>query len=318
MRLNFLHLDDALIAQPLLLSAGAGLGARAFDLRDAGPKVRLWARPPALEALRERLLPAFCDARDQSPAVTWLGSGDFHHISALIVGEVAKACAEPLTVIAFDNHPDWVAFPRGLHCGSWVKAILDDGCVDRVIGIGMTSRDLAWPEFKGAGLGHVAAGRLVLFSLIEDTSIVFADYGHGPAHNQHGRKLSWSKVGSDYTSVDADRVLSAIRTEAIYISIDKDVLVESDADTNWDQGGLPLSSLLSWLKVLASRHKVVGVDVVGDRSDPHFEGSVQTRILKRSEILMDHPRRRRDALAASLLNQPTNLQILKTLEDVLC
>ena len=318
MRLNLVHFDDALIRQPLFRAAGAKVGGREHDLRDIGPEVRLWARAQALADLKERLAPML-DGRDvNKPLVTWMGSGDFHHVTALIVTALAKASAAPMTVIAFDNHPDWVAFRGGLHCGSWAKSVLDDAVVDRVVGIGTASRDLAWPEFKGAGLEHVAAGRLVLFPMRGSANIVFGNYGQGWGHAQSGRRLAWKALSSVFANSDVERVLSAIQTDAIYITIDKDVLVAEDAGTNWDQGRIMLPDLLLWIRALAARFKVAGVDVIGDHSRPQFKGSKLSRILKYGEILVDHPRQRRDETATAALNQRTNLAILKTLEEVSC
>ena len=90
MRLNLVHFDDALIRQPLFREAGAKIGAREHDLRDAGPEVRLWARSKALADVSVRLAPIF-DGLDAEPLVTWMGSGDFHHVTALIVAEIGRA-----------------------------------------------------------------------------------------------------------------------------------------------------------------------------------------------------------------------------------
>ena len=92
-----------------------------------------------------------------------MGSGDFHHVSALLIGMLAEANAEPLTVIHFDNHPDWVHFDGGMHCGSWVNRALALPQVQRVITIGVCSHDLVWPEFKGANLRSAwRDGKIVL------------------------------------------------------------------------------------------------------------------------------------------------------------
>ena len=318
MRLNLVHFDDALIRQPLFREAGGKLGARERDLRDVGPEVRLWARANALADVRKRLAPIFDGPDAAEPLVTWMGSGDFHHMTALIVGALARASAEPLTIVAFDNHPDWVAYRGGVHCGSWVRHVLDQKVVERVVGVGMTGRDLAWPEFKRAALDHVAAGRLVLFPMTGAASFVAGNYRHGAAHEQKGRRLSWKGLPPAFTAADAERVFSAVQTGAIYITIDKDVLAEADAVTNWDQGRLALPDLLLWLGALAARFKVAGVDIIGDHSRPQFKGSKLSRILKHGEILFDHPRRHRDEGQTAAVNQRTNLSILKTLETVLC
>ena len=49
------------------------------------------------------------------------GSGDFHHLSALLVRRIPT----PLTLVSFDNHPDWDIRPPRWCCGSWINRALD-------------------------------------------------------------------------------------------------------------------------------------------------------------------------------------------------
>ncbi len=318
MRLNLLHLDDALLRQPRFVAAAKASGAREISLTDLGPSIRLWVKPADLENLRGRLAAALQGLDHDEPVVTWMGSGDFHHVSALLVSLIGEARNIPLTVIQFDNHPDWVSCRRGIHCGSWIRYILDNRLAQRVVSIGSTSTDLAWPEFKGAGLGHVAASRLVLFPGARMHSMVLGDYGYGQGHDQKGRRITWRGNSSVFSERSAARVLQAIETEAIYITIDKDVLAASDADTNWDQGQMRRGDLTAWLKVLASHHKVLGLDVLGDRSVSEFEGPLMSRFLKRSEILIDQPWRCGQGQSGNEINEKTNLALLDAVGALLC
>ena len=54
--------------------------------------------------------------------------------------------------------------------------------------------------------------------------------------------------------------------EAIYISIDKDVLSPNYARTDWDQGTMTLEELTRTIKKLASEYRIIGVDVCGELS----------------------------------------------------
>ncbi len=57
----------------------------------------------------------------------------------------------------------------------------------------------------------------------------------------------------------------------IYISIDKDVLSEEFAITDWDQGTMSLDEMISILKELFSGRKIIGVDICGDSGEnAHF------------------------------------------------
>ena len=325
MRLNFLHLDDALMRQDEFVKAGRSRGARDIDLRQFGPNVRLWARGPEWQVFAGLLAREFVVPQNGQSVVTWIGSGDFHHVTALLVELLAKARGIPITVVAFDNHPDWVNMRTTVHCGSWVKHVLDRKIADRVVGIGMTSRDFSWAELKRAGLEAVADGRLVLFPIADAASLVLGNYGSGATHRQTGRRLSWRGIAAEPNDQEAERVLAAIATPAIYITIDKDVLVSRDARTNWDQGQMKLEQLLAWLRILIRHHTIVGVDVTGDYSRAKLGGPAIDQFLKRSEMILDQPGALsaqflspRDEAAASAVNERTNLAILNMLEEALC
>ncbi|MGG1876748.1 arginase family protein [Paenibacillus cisolokensis] len=61
-----------------------------------------------------------------------------------------------------------------------------------------------------------------------------------------------------------EQLLSAVGTNDIYISIDKDVLDEADAVTNWDHGKMRLKQLIVALHTLIMSKNVVGIDVCGE------------------------------------------------------
>ena len=55
----------------------------------------------------------------------------------------------------------------------------------------------------------------------------------------------------------------------IYISVDKDVISENEFISDWDQGIMPVSTLIKELKCLRDSFRIVGVDICGepDKSD---------------------------------------------------
>jgi arginase family enzyme len=59
-------------------------------------------------------------------------------------------------------------------------------------------------------------------------------------------------------------ILSNIQTNAVYISIDKDVLCRDDALTNWEQGTMRLADLLQYVKYILDSKKVIGLDICGE------------------------------------------------------
>src|SRR5260370_14679042 len=53
---------------------------------------------------------------DQGPSLTFLGSGDFHHVSLSLISRLQ----EPFNLLIIDNHPDWMRGVPFMHCGTWV------------------------------------------------------------------------------------------------------------------------------------------------------------------------------------------------------
>ena len=72
------------------------------------------------------------------------GSGDFHHVSHLLLS--FQSPPRPIDVVVLDNHPDNMRFPFGIHCGSWVRHAAELPQVRRIHVVGITSPDV--------GLGH--------------------------------------------------------------------------------------------------------------------------------------------------------------------
>lgn len=54
--------------------------------------------------------------------------------------------------------------------------------------------------------------------------------------------------------------------DAVYISIDKDVLSRDFARTNWDQGEMTLDALFASIERIALNHRIIGIDVCGELS----------------------------------------------------
>ncbi len=323
MQLNLIHLDNALLEQPRFMDRCRSADANQINMQGDGRQIRLWATTAQIEKIRDQLRGSLAGLDANTPMITWYGSGDFHHVTAVIVSLLAERRDAPITVVHFDNHPDWVSHRGGVHCGSWVHHVLESGVVSRVITIGVSSGDLAWPELKGAALDYVANGKLIVFPIDPPTTWVWRDLASGAAHRMEGHRVVWTQFDGvpDRSNPDSGNVAALrqlIGRDAIYVSIDKDVLNEPDAATNWDQGQLRIDSLIGWLEELLTTNSVIGVDVVGDYSPAQLEGSWITRTLKRSELLLDQPRPRRTGTAAAATNQATNLKLMSALDTLLC
>lgn len=298
MRAALLHLDDALMPQAALVGQVAVGGGRDLDFRDLGPALRLWSRPKALGALEARLrrdLPA-----SAGPALVFLGSGDFHHVTPILLARAIQASgAKAVTVLHFDNHPDWVRFANGAHCGSWVGSAARMPGVARVITVGVCSADIRDPSPRRADLDLIREGQLE----------IYAYQAPGGARSLELCGKSWPTIEAMGEAAFAAFLPSRIETDAVYITIDKDVLSAADAATNWDQGRTSLDFLKTLLAPLLRTHRVIGADVVGDWSLAVYGGGPLAALLKRGEAMLDQPRRR-PAPEACAANEPVNLDLL--------
>jgi arginase family enzyme len=253
-------------------AAEFGRDAQVIDARDLGPRLRLWASRRAMAAFAERLAAAG-EPAGSGPVLTLLGSGDYHHLTAALLAGIA----EPFTLLHFDNHPDWVRWAPRHHCGGWINRALDLDTVVRAVTIGPCSGDLSWPEFKGGNVAALADGRLELFPWRHAPTAVLRRIGKGASFRQVGRRVVWRNAAEDWP-VFLEELHARIPTNAIWISIDKDVLRPTDAGTNWDQGEMPLGALLDGLQRLARGKRVLGADLCGNYSPRRFGASLAKRI----------------------------------------
>ena len=185
-------------------------------------------------------------------STVFLGSGDFHHISHLLVRRHAEQ-GELLQVVVFDNHPDNMRFPFAIHCGSWVGHVSRLPFVACVHVLGITSPDVAMTHAWENRLGSLRRGRVRYWCV--------------------GSDLNWMKflgiTGSrsfDSTAEMLEAFAKHIHSTsgAIYLSIDKDVLAANEALTNWDQGVMRIGELGEAIRLLKSR--IVASDITGDIS----------------------------------------------------
>ncbi len=301
MRGAVLHLDAALIRQQRLVEQVAAGGGRTLDARDLGPALRLWSRRSTLDRLRDRLREALPAA--DGPMAVFTGSGDFHHISPLLLERAIEAAGVPaVTVLHFDNHPDWVQFGRGVHCGSWVGWAARLPKVARVVTVGVCSEDIRRPSPRRADLALVTEDRLELYAYREPDG--------AEAVRLCGRE--WPTIETVGEAAFADLLAARIPTPAIYITIDKDVLRADDAATNWDQGRTSLAFLKRLVAPLIAERRLIGADVVGDWSPAVYGGGPVASLLKQGEALLDQPWSR-PAPASRAANQDVNLDLLDLL-----
>ena len=77
---------------------------------------------------------------------------------------------EPVTVVSFDNHPDWDMRPPRWACGGWVNRALELPNVQRVAVWGCGNFELAWPARLFANHAAIRTGRLTVHAWAERQS----------------------------------------------------------------------------------------------------------------------------------------------------
>ena len=248
-------------------------------------------------------------------AVTFLGSGDFHQISHLLISQFD----EPLSVITFDFHPDWDILPPRLHCGSWVTQTLRRPNILKFILMGVSSKDISTFRIQSGNLKSLRNNRVEIYPHSHGPSLAFfKKVPHNVSiHAQRGTAVSkvfWIEIKGKNLAEFFGEILGRLPTRNVYVSIDKDCLTNEYALTNWEEGRLSLDELLLMLGLIKKSCRIRGVDVVGDYSKMEVAG-----IFKRMLCSLDHPKNiKATTMSESLVtavNETTNIKILEVLNS---
>ncbi len=198
----------------------------------------------AVETIRRRIADAGIKDAD---GIHFFDNGNYHYISKIWTDMVQ----EPFSLVIFDHHPDMQAprFGNILSCGGWVKKVLEENkFVNNVVIIGVA--DHLAEEIRKEIASHPADARNDL-----QHKVTFIRESELPTVTLEGRS--------------PDRVHSTFHiphSTPVYLSIDKDALSPACAATNWDQGSLDVATLKKIIEDLAASHKIIGVDICGERA----------------------------------------------------
>ena len=303
MRLRVVDVNGAVASQPHIAGLIETGEADYIDARDLSSRLRILASRSAFRELGARL----GDATPEDAEVLFYGSSDFHHLTALFI----QRHAEPLTVIHFDNHPDWVRYPT-INCGSWVNTALRTENVGRVVTIGPCSADLQYPEWKFANLPAMRDGKLVVYPWrSKPTTLWGAPIDTASAATEDG-VLSWRNLAGEIWPDFLDELAAEIPEGALWITIDKDVLLPAEAVTNWDQGGMALDHIIAAIRRLASGFRIAGIDVCGDYSPPHLKDPLRAFL-----SWSDHPALPSHDEEDLTVNDRTNARLIGIFREVL-
>ena len=169
--------------------------------------------------------------------IHFFDNGNYHYMSKIWTDMVQ----EPFSLVVFDHHPDMQEprFGNILSCGGWVLEVLKSNpFVQGVTLIGVAD--------------HLVDEIRQEISQTEDAQVL--------------DKVAFVKE-SDIAGKEIPASAGmTIKGAKLYFSIDKDALATAYAATNWDQGSLSTEMLKNSIAGLAACHKILGVDICGERA----------------------------------------------------
>ncbi len=222
------NFSDVYENQPFMEGLRRSGEATWIDLSQV-PGTDCYCDDEAVVAIRRRIADAGIKDAD---GIHFFDNGNYHYMSKIWTDMVQ----EPFSLVIFDHHPDMQEprFGNILSCGSWVKKVLEENkFIDNIVIIGVADH------------------------LVEEI----------PPHD----KVTFIRESEIVTleGRSPDRVHSTFHiphSSHIYLSIDKDALSPAYAATNWDQGSLDIATLKEVIAGLAASHKIIGVDICGERA----------------------------------------------------
>lgn len=281
--------------------------AEIVDLGALGPKARFWVNTAHRKKIADQLCPS------SRNTVTFLGSGDFHHISSILI----SAFHEPISLVSFDGHPDWSVFPFSLNCGSWVARTLRNKNILKCILVGMNSRSTLSFAVQTGDLRSLKDNRVEIYPHSHvPSAIFFRKVPENISARSENRifftKIYWDELRKKDLSGFFRDIITRLPTKSVYVSIDKDCLKKEYALTNWQKGSFTLEELLVMVRIIKENTEIIGADISGDYS-PIFAEDPVKRVISR----FDHPRmfsaKGMSESRIKAINEATNIEIVKSL-----
>lgn len=304
--IRILNFDDSILKQKNLLKQ---YKAEVIDLKGLAPKARYFLNAEARSLIESRIKSSSGDP------ITFLGSGDFHHISEILISQFI----EPISCISFDFHPDWEIAPPRFGCGSWVSEVLRKKNILKFILVGASSNDLDSFHIQNGNLDSLKDDRVEIYPYAHQASLTFfkkipRNVSIGVLDGVLFERIYWHELKDRNLNEFFPSVLRRMPQKKVYISIDKDCLKNGFSLTNWEEGMLSLDELLLMLKLIKDNLDIVGVDITGDYSPIVVEG-----LIKKAASYFDHPKKLKAKIlpeaAVTAINEDTNLKIMRLLNS---
>jgi len=237
-RALLLNLDDAWPNESIELPVA--------DVRSWGPQLRFSAPP--------RVVEQFCRERASDLVAPFLlyGSGDFHYLTALRLCFVA----EPLLLVAFDNHPDWDVRPPKWACGGWVNRALELPNVMLTSVWGCGNFECWWPHQIFGNRSAERAGILEVHPWADERPV-------------KDRQRKGAILREDWRE-RFEEFAKRLGGKDVYVTIDLDCLRSEQAITNWESGRFTVADLEWALGRLREFAPIIGGDICGAYSPPKY------------------------------------------------
>ncbi len=294
MHVRILDLDGSITAQKKLLLWHR---PEIVPLAAWGPQLRMacrWGRFGQFERALERRLRK---PNANEPAVTFCGSGDFHHVSLALL----RRLPGPFNLLVIDKHPDWMRGIPLLHCGTWLHHAAQLPQVRNIFHVGgETDFDNAYRWLAPTAL--LRSGKLTLFPAVRTFRGGFWErLPHQPLRAQPDRPVSGSRLAGLLWEHRA-----VLQSCPLYISLDKDVLVAPQSPVNWDSGHLLFTEVQEILRAFCRNagNRLAGIDVVGDWSPVVTQGWLRSLLHR-----VEHPKLAVDPRNATKLHQQLNTEL---------
>lgn len=301
-----LNFDNSVVRQNNLIER---FKPSIIDLTDVGPRCRLYSNDNTAQEIRARIDPGSKDS------ITFLGSGDFHHITSLLLDKFN----DDISIISFDDHPDWDILPPKIGCGSWVTRVLSKGNVKKVILIGASSGDISPTLFRMGNYDSLKNDRLEIYPYQHKPTKIFFkkipdNISIDVKRNIFFDEIHWQELKTKNIAEFFLHILRRLPTKKVYVTIDKDCLKAPYSLTNWAAGHLELEELLLMLKFIKENTDIIGLDITGDYSTVKTEGFIRTVITS-----INHPRQisAKDSPQPLInsVNEAANISILELLKQ---
>lgn len=300
-RVRILNFDDSVVSQGELINR---YKPAVIDLTGIGPACRLWVGGKAAAEIKKSLDPQWKEA------VTFLGSGDFHHISSLLIEQFE----EDFCVFIFDLHPDLDYLSPRRSCGAWVNLVAGRKAVKKTVILGASSEDLSFPGNLTCNFKWFKDSRVELYPFYRPPAWTLFknlpenDFIH-PDRRGIVQRVRWDNLRDKDIRQFILGLLKRLPRKRVYISVDKDCLLPEYALTNWEPGVLRLDWLLEALSSLRDEAEVIGMDITGEYSPVKTDS-----FLKKLCAHWDHPRQwaeEKSSAEIAKINAYANLKILE-------